>query len=374
MEMSLEDLMDLTLTSVSKRAQPLRETAAAVHVLTSEDIRRSGATSIPQALRMVPGLMVGQNNASAWSIASRGRSFNPTFDNKLLVMIDGRSVYSAVFSGVFWEAFDIVMEDIDRIEVIRGPGTSVWGANAVNGIINIITKSSAETQGLMFSGLAGTDEAGTGTVRYGASFGGTGSYRIYGKYRHIRAFENLDGDELNDGVETGSAGFRTDLDIDRDTYVTLQGDITSGSSKNTVSFPDLSTATTVVPNAQAELLLANLLGRYTRTLGEDSSISLQTYYSRDDRDDLIYHVCLDTFDVDIQHQFSPWEDHIAQWGLGYRLITFDSGSDPMAVEFANNWRNDNLFSAFMQDEIFLADGVWVLTLGSKFEHNDQTGL
>ncbi len=171
LDMSLEDLMDLTVTSVSKRAQPVQETAAAVHVLTGEDIRRSGATSIPEALRMVPGLMVGQNAASAWSISSRGRSFNPAFDNKLLVMIDGRSVYSPVFSGVFWDSLDLVMEDIDRIEIIRGPGSSAWGANAVNGIINIITRASSETQGLMASGILGAETPGTAAVRYGGKFG-----------------------------------------------------------------------------------------------------------------------------------------------------------------------------------------------------------
>lgn len=151
LDMSLEDLMDVTVTSMSKRAQTLQETAAAVHVVTSEDIRRSGATCIPEALRMVPGLMVAQNNAGIWAVSSRGRGFNPVFENKLLVLIDGRSVYSPVFSGTFWETIDVVMEDIDRIEIIRGPGASAWGSNAVNGIINVITKSAADTQGLMAS-------------------------------------------------------------------------------------------------------------------------------------------------------------------------------------------------------------------------------
>ena len=372
LDMSLEDLMDLTVTSVSKRAQPVQEAAAAVHVLTGEDIRRSGATSIPEALRMVPGLMVGQNAASAWSISSRGRSFNPAFDNKLLVMIDGRSVYSPVFSGVFWDSLDLVMEDIDRIEIIRGPGSSAWGANAVNGIINIITRASSETQGLMASGILGAETPGTAAVRYGGKFGEGNSYRVYGKYRNLAELETFDGDELHDGVESGVAGFRTDLTPDPASTLTVQGDMYQGISLNTLAYPDLATVQMVEDDTSSDVHIASILTRYTRDVGNSHVVTLQSYYNHDDRGSDAWQVGVDTLDLDFQHQFSPWADHVAQWGLSYRLTSEWNEKRSPAVSFAEANRRDNLYSAFLQDEITLGD--WVLTLGSKFEHNDQTGL
>jgi len=371
MDMSLEDLMDLTVTSMSKRAQSLQDTAAAVTVLTNEDIRRSGATSIPEALRMVPGLMVGQNAANTWSISSRGRSFSPTFDNKLLVLIDGRSVYSPVFSGVFWETLDVVMEDIDRIEIIRGPGSSVWGANAVNGIINIITKSSADTQGLMASTLYGTEEKGTGSVRYGGKFNEDNTYRIYAKYRNLDDLEDLDGEAMFDDVESVISGFRADLTPDNNSKLTFQGNAYSGVTKSLLAYPDMTTNQMITDKITSDALLANVLGRYDRDLGNDHSISFQTYFSHDDRDSNAWQIAIDTLDFDFQHQFVPWKNHVAQWGLGYRSIAEENETNSQAVEFTKSSRQDSLYSAFLQDEITMGD--WVLTLGSKFEHNDQTG-
>ena len=178
MEMCLEDLMGLTVTSMSKRVQALQETAAAVHILTEDDLRRTGATSIPEALRMVPGFMVGQHDANTWSVSARGRGLNPTFEDKLLFLIDGRSKYCPIFGGVFWDSIEFMPEDIDRIEVIRGPGSSIWGSNAVNGIVNIITKSAAETQGGMVSALYGSTEQGTASLRYGGSFSPKSAWRV----------------------------------------------------------------------------------------------------------------------------------------------------------------------------------------------------
>ncbi len=376
LEMSLEDLMDVTVTSMSKRAQALQETAAAVHIVTGEDIRRSGATCIPEALRMVPGLMVAQNNAGIWSVSSRGRGFNPIFENKLLVLIDGRSVYSPVYSGVFWETIDVVMEDIDRIEIIRGPGTSVWGTNAVNGIINIITKSAADTQGLMASVLYGTAEKGTGALRHGGKFGEDNSYRIFTKYRHLDETEDIDGNDIPGELESALWGFKTDIKPDQRSVLTLQGDITSGNIDGTLTYPDMSTnpATTVESINNSDLLLGNVMAHYSRELDKDSNISVQSYYSHDDRDGRAYSVAIDTMDLDFQHQFSPLENHAAQWGLGYRLTSVSANSDENAVVFGRNERSDDLFSAFLQDEISFLDGKWILTLGSKFEHNEQTGL
>lgn len=375
LDMSLEELMDLTVTSMSKRAQNLQETAAAVSVITNEDIRRSGATSIPEALRLVPGLMVGQNNAGIWSVSSRGRGFNPIFENKLLVLIDGHSVYSPVYSGVFWETIDVIMEDIDRIEVIRGPGTSAWGANAVNGIVNIITKSAAKTQGFMASALYGSRELGTAALRHGGAFGENNTYRIFGKYRHLDEVVNLDGEEIPGALESATTGFRADLVPDKDSTLTIQGDLTQGVNRGELSYPDLTPPAEVVTKSNIrDILLATVLGRYERDLGGESSIGLQAYYTRDEHDSPHYEVGIDTLDLDFQHQFKPLKNHFTQWGIGYRSIAVNTSSDENAVYFATSDRSDNLFSAFVQDEISFADGRWILTLGSKFERNDQTGV
>src|SRR5213594_1993110 len=176
--MSMEDLMNLQVTSVSKRTQKVADAAAAIFVLTQEDIRRSGATSIPEALRLVPGLEVARIDQNKWAIGSRG--FNGRFDNKLLVLIDGRSVYTPLFSGVYWNVQDVMLEDVDRIEVIRGPGATLWGANAVNGVINIITKKAKDTQSALVSTGAGTEERASGSARYGSTIGNT-AFRVYGK-------------------------------------------------------------------------------------------------------------------------------------------------------------------------------------------------
>ena len=188
---SLEDLLNIQVTSVSKKEQTLSRTAAAAFVITQEDIRRSGATDIPDLLRMVPGLDVAQINANTWAISARG--FNLQFANKLLVLVDGRAVYTPLFGGVYWDTVDVPLEDIDRIEVIRGPGGTVWGANAVNGVINVITKSAADTQGGLITAGGGTQTEGFGTVQYGGKIKEDDSYRIFGKYFNNNHLPDLNG-------------------------------------------------------------------------------------------------------------------------------------------------------------------------------------
>ncbi len=373
MEMSLEDLMGLTVTSISKRAQPLQETASAVHVVTGEDIRRSGATSIPEALRMVPGLMVGQNSAGTWSIAARGRNFSPTFESRLLVMIDGRSVYSPLFSNVFWESLEVVMEDIDRIEVIRGPGSSAWGANAVNGVINILTKHSADTTGTMVSTQFGTLERGSAAVRHGGRFGEGNSYRIFGKYRNLEGFKDIDGQSIHDGQELGTTGFRLDLQPTEDSTLLLLGDATSGYSRGRHSYPDLGTAGMIQADTTSDILMTNILSRYAKALDSESGISFQAYYSRDDRRSNLDNMVLEMLDLDFQHQFVPLDNHLAQWGLGYRLTSVEGEPFSRSLTFSTEELSANLFSAFVQDEISLGRDV-VLTLGSKLEYSDLAGL
>src|SRR5215475_3149936 len=224
--LSLEDLMNVQVTSVSRRPQSLAETAAAVFVITQDDIRRSGVTSIPEALRMVPGVEVARIDANKWAITARG--FNGRFANKLLVMIDGRSVYTPLFSGVFWDAQDTVLDDIDRIEVVRGPGASLWGANAVNGVINIVTKRARDTQGALLVAGGGTEERGFTTLRYGGKFDDDTYYRAYAKYFNRDSQEFIGGGDAADDWQVGRTGFRMDWEPEGPDGVTVQGDFYRG--------------------------------------------------------------------------------------------------------------------------------------------------
>src|SRR5579884_1368749 len=221
--MSMEDLMNMQVTSVSKRSQKLADAAAAVFVITQDDIRRSGATNIPEALRMVPGIQVARIDQNKWAIASRG--FNGRFDNKLLVLIDGRSVYTPLFSGVYWNIQDVMLEDLDRIEVIRGPGATLWGANAVDGVINIITKSAQETQGGLLTAEAGTEERTAESLRYGGKLGGNTYYRAYSKYYKWEPSTDTTGRNAFDGWDTLRGGFRVDSNPQQGNSFTVQGDI-----------------------------------------------------------------------------------------------------------------------------------------------------
>src|ERR1700723_1880467 len=225
-EKSLEDLMDMQVTSVSKKEQKLSQVAAAIFVITQEDIRRSGATNIPDLLRMVPGLDVAQINGNTWAISARG--FNLQFANKLLVLIDGRAVYSPLFGGVNWDTQDVPLEDIERIEVIRGPGGTIWGANAVNGVINIITKRAGDTHGALVSGGGGTTGQSLGTVQYGGNFGGDRSYRIFTKYLNVDHLPDLQGQDASDGYHLLHGGFRADAPLSANDALTVQGDLYVG--------------------------------------------------------------------------------------------------------------------------------------------------
>ena len=218
--------MDVDVTSVSRKAEPLGQTAAAITLITTEDIRRSGATSIPELLRLVPGLDVARFNPGSWAISARG--FNSTAANKLLVLIDGRTVYSPLFSGTFWEVQDLVLEDIARIEVVRGPGAALWGANAVNGIINIITKSAHQTKNtLTVLNGGGADDLAVGSLRTGGGINPNTSYRVFGKYFYRDQMALANGDDAKDPVRIGRTGFRLDSTRGPDEFM-LEGDAYRG--------------------------------------------------------------------------------------------------------------------------------------------------
>lgn len=368
--LSMEDLMNMQVTSVSKRTQKVADAAAAVFVISQEDIRRSGATSIPEALRLVPGLEVARIDENKWAIASRG--FNGRFDNKLLVLIDGRSVYTPLFSGVYWNVQDVLLEDIDRIEVIRGPGATLWGANAVNGVINIISKKAKDTQSGVVTAGAGTEERGSGGVRYGSKIGNT-SYRAYGKYFNWGPSQYPSGMTAHDGWDALRGGFRADWTPAGANSLTLQGDIYHSKYGETLTVPSLNAPySSTFPN-NGNYSGGNILGRWNHS-SEGSSMSLQMYYDNTTiADNSLFVDHENIFDMDFQHGFHVGDSQQFVWGLGYRSIR-DRNDSSFSVSLQPNQLTLNHFSAFLQDEISLVNNRLRLTFGSKFEHNDFTGF
>jgi iron complex outermembrane receptor protein len=370
--MSLEDLMNMQVTSVSKRTQKVADAAAAVFVITQEDIRRSGATSIPDALRMVPGLEVAQIDQNKWAIGSRG--FNGRFDNKLLVLIDGRSVYTPLFSGVYWNVQDVVLEDVDRIEVIRGPGATLWGANAVDGVINIITKSAKATQGGLVSAGAGSQEATAETVRFGSKIKDSTYYRVYGKYYDWYPSIDPAGATASDGWHALRGGFRVDSNVTTRDSVTVQGDLYHDNFGETLTVPSLTSPTfwSTYPNNGRESG-GDLLGRWNHSFAR-SSTSLQMYYDRTNiADPTVFGDQESVYDIDFQHDIHLGESQELVWGLGYRSIR-DSNGSSFTVALLPDHSNLNQYSAFVQDEVSLLNNRMHVTVGSKFEHNPFTGF
>jgi iron complex outermembrane receptor protein len=371
-DMDIAQLMQITITSVSRKPQNLSDSAAAVFVITQDDIHRSGVTSIPEALRMAPGLQVARVDSNKWAITSRG--FAGNFANKLLVMIDGRTVYSPAFSGVYWDVQDTLLDDIDRIEVIRGPGATVWGANAVNGVVNIITKKAGDTQGGLVSlGGGSHDQLLTG-LRYGTALGDDSHGRAYLTYHKQDSFElHGTGEDANDDWDSLRTGFRLDGEQAGENSWTLQGDFYSNNVNQTLdpfwlpNPPYLS-----VINDDFETSGWNILGRWQTELSQTSSWTVQAYYDYTNRDEAIMEQTHRTFDLDLQYQRQLGTRNNLVIGLGYRSVAADfDNTFQVSVNPGN--RSENLYSGFIQDEIMLAsDRLW-LTLGAKWEHNDFTG-
>lgn len=354
--MTLEELTNIEISSVSKHAERLIDAAASIYVITREDIRRYGATSIPEILRLAPNLQVARVDSSQYAISARG--FNSTTANKLLVLIDGRSVYTPLFSGVFWDAQDTMIEDIERIEVISGPGGTLWGANAVNGVINIITRHTRDTTGGLVSAGAGNDERGAG-VRYGGKLGEDATYRIYAKGFARDNTVSASGASAQDSWNKGQAGFRLDWGKGGDTLV-LQGDAYDGSIDQKI-LDDKSISG------------AHLLGRWNKTLAGGSALQVQAYYDQTRR---IYPgtfgEVLDTYDMDVQHRFSLGGRHDITWGGGYRY-SHDDVTNSAALAFLPASRGLTLGNVFVQDDIALTERL-KLTVGAKLEHNNYTGF
>src|SRR5437667_9340008 len=369
--MSIEELMNVEVTSVAKRPQRVADAAAAVFVITQEDIRRSGAASIPEALRMVPGLQVARIDENKWAIGSRG--FNGRFDNKLLVLIDGRSVYTPLFSGVYWNVQDVMLEDVDRIEVIRGPGATLWGANAVDGVINVITKKAKATQSSLVTAGAGTEERAAGGVRYGSKLGDNTYYRAYTKYFDWRPSVYPSGVTAHDGWDALRGGFRADWSPAGANSLTVQGDVYRSRFDETLTVASLSAPySNTFPN-DGKYSGGNILGRWNHT-SEGSSMSLQMYYDNTTiTDHSLFGDHQNILDIDFQDGFHAGNSQQFVWGLGYRSI-HDKNDASFTVSLQPNQVTLNQFSTFLQDEISLVDNRLQITLGSKFERNEFTGF
>ncbi|MFC1736934.1 TonB-dependent receptor plug domain-containing protein [Candidatus Hydrogenedentota bacterium] len=370
-DMSLEDLLDIKITSVSKKKEKLREAASAIFVITQEDIRRTGVTSISEALRLAPGVHVARVNANRTIVSIRG--FSDLYVGKLLVIIDGRSVYSPLFSGVYWEAQDTFMEDIERIEVIRGPGATLWGANAVNGVINIITKSAKDTQGGLLSGGGGTEERGFAGIRYGGTLDDDLYWRFYVKYFDRDGFPSDIGRDNDDNWNAIRSGFRIDWDISEEDTLTFQGDIYDGDAGQNMTGPRSFPPFNETFDDRYDVTGGNLLGRWTHSSGEDSEYSLQVYYDHTFHKEANIRERRHTFDVEFQHRLKLNLRHELTWGMGYRH-TADDIKGSYTIMLDRDERSDMLVSAFVQDNITLVEDRLRLILGTKMEHNDYSGL
>jgi len=366
-QMSLEELMNQEVTMVSRRPEKWFTSPSAIQVITGEEIRRSGATTISEALRLASNLQVAQVNTTSWAISARGFNRGTPFGggtgfdfgiaNKLLVWIDGRSVYTPLFGGVLWDVQDTMLEDIDRIEVISGPGGSLWGANAVNGVINIMTKSAKDTQGTLLTVGGGTQLQDFAGFRYGGALATNIFFRVYGKYfdRDSTVFPN--GSEATNDWRRGQGGFRMDwLPANGDT-ITLQADGYLGHTEQPVLSDSMA-------NGQ------NVLGRWTHPMKDESEISLQMYWDRTDRKiPALAAETLNTYDLDFQYRLPLGERHKFVWGGGYRVVADNIAGGP-TLSFEPPKRNLQLFSVLLQDEISLVPERLQLTLGTRVEHND----
>jgi len=354
-DLSLEQLSNVVVTSVSRQEERLSNVPAAIYIISAADIHRSGARSIPEALRLAPNLQVARVDARNYAITARG--FNSPFENKLLVMIDGRSIYSPLFSGVFWDAQDVVMEDIERIEVISGPGATIWGANAVNGVINVITKAAADSQGGLMSAAVGQHDS-DGLLRVGGAAPGGGHYRLYAKYAGADDTFTGQGQNTVTGWHRQQAGFRADWTLGQG-LATVSGDGYDGYLGQLGTPP-------------IRISGANLQGRLTRKLANGDDLRLQVILDHTERNQpLAYDEHLDTLDLELQHGFRLGQNQCVIWGAGYRHSR-DQVLNGASFGFLPGDTDLNWSNVFAQDEIALRPQL-KLTAGLKVERNSYTG-
>src|SRR6266478_1028884 len=357
--LTLDQLMSIEVVSVAGRPERLSETASAIQVITQDDIRRSGATSLPEALRLASNLQVAQVDARQWAISARG--LNSTTANKLLVLIDGRTVYTPLFSGVFWDVQDVLLTDIDRIEVISGPGATLWGSNAVNGVINVITKDAKDTRGLLVTGGGGTELAGFGSARSGGELGAHTHYRIYGKGFSRDPTLLPNGQAAADAWHMGQGGLRLDWDASAGNRLSLLSDWYDGR---------------IVQASPGHIGVSggNVVAKWAHQISATSEVTAQAYYDRTHRNiPGTFGEDLDSYDIDVHHRAALGARHHVVWGLGYRLIN-DRVQNTAGLAFLPPHVARQWFTAFAQDEIALVPERFHVTLGAKIEHNDYTGF
>lgn len=370
-EMSIEQLMQIKVISAGKKEQPLVDTAAAVYVITQEEIRRSGVTSVAEALRLAPGVQVARISANSWAITIRG--FNYRYADKLLVLIDGRTVYSPIFGGVFWEIRDLMLEDIERIEVIRGPGGTMWGANAMNGVINIISKRARDTQGGLVTAAGGSQAYASSAARYGALAGKEFAYRLYGRYSRLgdSPARQAPGPEAYDAWQLGHMGFVGDWQR-RDDTLTVSGDVFRGLEHEVFPLPLLQPPYATGLQYNFTSRGGNLLTRWEHRSNDRSDFAIQAFYDRVDRPSPVFATSSQVFDLDFQqHRLLPGR-HELVWGLGFRA-TQSNTRGSYVMEFNPSRLTLFTTNGFVQDEIALVPSRLWATAGTKLEHNEYTG-
>ena len=370
--LQIEDLMNVDVTSASKKEQKLSQVPAAIFVITKEDVHRSGADNLPDLLRMVPGMDVAQITPSVWAISTRG--FNGQYSNKLLVLIDGRTVYTPIFSGVYWDAQDVPLDSIERIEIICGPGAAIWGANAVNGVINIITKSAREMQRGAATATGGTLEHGSGMVGYGGLIGGRGAYRVFADGFEMGHYLTPDHQNGEDDWHRVHGGFRVDTELSAKDSLTIEGEAVRGNAGERFD-----SVVSIAPPVNATLDLRNhfsgwsVLARWKRVTSPRSESSLQVYFDRSNRGDGTYGVGLNTFDLDYQNHLNWGQRQDLVWGLGFRTYSDDTATT-IRTSFTPADLTTRIYSSFVQDEIAIRPNRLYVTLGTKFEHDYYNGF
>jgi iron complex outermembrane recepter protein len=370
-QLSLEQLGNVEVTTVSKEPEEVWQTPAAIYVLTQEDIRRSGATTIPEALRLVPGVEVARIDSDHWSIGVRG--FGSGFSKSVLVLIDGRSVYTPLFAGVYWDVQDTLLEDVERIEVIRGPGGTIWGSNAVNGVINIITKNAKDTHGTLASVSGGDLDKGEGEIRQGGEIGDSLDYRVYGK-AFARGPELHPEDPNYDDWSQERGGFRMDWDKGSNDTLNFQGDIYHGDDGEITSVGSFSPPSQITLAGNDIVSGGDLMGRWQHNFAGGSDIQIQTYYDRTDRHALQYGETRNTFDVDFLYHRKWGNRQNILLGTGLRVSPSHFTQTIPGLNFTANHQTDSIYSGFAQDEIQIVKQKLSLTLGTKLEDNSFNGF
>ena len=369
--LDLEELARVKVTSAARRPETLANSSAAISLISREDIRRSGASNLSEALRLLPGLTVFQAGTRDWAVSSRG--FHQQSSNKMLVLIDGRVVYSPIFAGVFWDVQRVLLEDVDRIELVRGPGAALWGANAVNGVINIVTRRAGETAGGFASLTGGTNDQAQVDLRYGGSVGAAGAARAYALASTEGGSDRPAGGRSLDDWQFGQGGFRADFTRGSDLF-TVQGDGYVGGGGQQLLLPAPSDPFVGLATEDLEVGGGNLLGRWNRRFSPRSDLALQAYadYAVRTQPSQFGRIGVTTIDFDFQHHFGLHR-HDILWGLGYRLISDEIGG-AFPVGFEPSSRNVSLVTGFLQDEATVVRDRLTVNLGAKFEHNSYTGF